>query len=242
MTSADLRPLFLALALAPLAGCGIPSSPAAPDPAPLAAGNINLIFVVSEDLNNNQSGDINPVTANLTSQGLQRSLMMGSYLQQQVLGNKNVTGSYALEPMTHPQTANRYPDLVALETVQQFALLNAVTLDQSTVGPTLYTASKYPPAEPEALWFEAPQRGLCRSAPCRWQPVSRAVGAVLVSPALQRWERETDDGNRSPVGTVLMLCANLTVCEKYETAQTGCDSRKCQTPTATPAKPGVLPV
>ena len=45
-----LRLLFPALVLAPLAGCGAPSSPAAPDPAPLAAGNINLIFVVSDDL------------------------------------------------------------------------------------------------------------------------------------------------------------------------------------------------
>ncbi len=46
---------------------------------------------------------------------------MGSYLQKKVLGNQNVTGIYALEPMTHLQTANNYPDMVALETVQQFA-------------------------------------------------------------------------------------------------------------------------
>jgi hypothetical protein len=139
-----LRLLFPALVLAPLAGCGAPSSPAAPDPAPLAAGNINLIFVVSEDLSNNESGDINPVTANLTSKGLQRTLFMGSYLQQQVLGNENVTGIYALEPMTHLQTANNFPDLVALETVQQFAMLNLVTLDESPAGSSLYTGNSFP--------------------------------------------------------------------------------------------------
>jgi len=41
--------------------------------------------------------------------------------------------------------------------------------------------------EPEALRLLAAQRGLCGIAPCR-QPVARAVGAVVVSPALQRWE------------------------------------------------------
>ncbi len=137
--------LLLVLALVPIAGCGgAPSSPDVPRPAPLASGNINLIFVVSEDLNNNQSGDINPVTANLTGQGLGRALMMGSYLQQTVLGNQNVTAIYALEPMTHLQTADNYPDVVALETVQQFAMLNVATLDESPAGPVLVAANSFP--------------------------------------------------------------------------------------------------
>lgn len=137
--------LLLVLALVPIAGCGgAPSSPDVPSPAPLASGNINLIFVVSEDLNNNQSGDINPVTANLTGQGLGRALMMGSYLQQTVLGNQNVTAIYALEPMTHLQTADNYPDVVALETVQQFAMLNVATLDESPAGPVLVAANSFP--------------------------------------------------------------------------------------------------
>jgi hypothetical protein len=144
MKSANHRPLFLALALIPFAGCGAPYSPVAPEPAPLASGNINLIFVVSEDLTNNASNDINPVTANLTSQGLQRTLLMGSYLHQQVLGNENVTEIYALEPMTHLQTANQFPDLVPLETIQQFAMLNSVMLNQSPSGPVLYTANGFP--------------------------------------------------------------------------------------------------
>ena len=115
-----------------------------PTSSALASGNINLIFVVSEDLNNNESTDINPVTANLTSRGLQRTLLMGSFLKQTVLGNQNVTGIYALEPMTHLQTAGNYPDMVALETVQQFALLNLVTLDESAAGPVLYSGNSFP--------------------------------------------------------------------------------------------------
>ncbi|MGB6728059.1 MAG: hypothetical protein WBE74_19365 [Terracidiphilus sp.] len=144
LKTAGFRFLLLVLQLVPLAGCGDHSSPVAPSPAPLASGNINLIFVVSEDLNNNESGDINPVTANLTGQGLGRTLLMGSYLQKEVLGNQNVTGIYALEPMTHLQTVNDYPDLVALETVQQFALLNVATLDKSPAGPALVAANSFP--------------------------------------------------------------------------------------------------
>jgi len=45
--------------------------------------------------------------------------------------------------------------------------------------------------EPEALWFVAPQRGLCRSDARRQKTVSRAVGAVVASPALQRFQLPT---------------------------------------------------
>ena len=130
-----VRPLFLVLALTLLAGCGGSSDPnatAPPTPAPLSASNLNLIFVVSEDLAYQASGDVNPSTANLTNQGLQRSLLMATFLQQHVLGRKNVTGIYALEPMTHLQTASNYPDMVALETIQQFALLNQITLSSAS--------------------------------------------------------------------------------------------------------------
>ncbi|MGA9480048.1 MAG: hypothetical protein WBV21_19910, partial [Desulfobacterales bacterium] len=89
--------LFLILVLTLLAGCEGDSSN---NDAPLRADNINLIFVVSEDLAYNAPGDINPDTANLTSQGLQRSLLMATYLKEEVLGTKNVTGIYTLEPMT----------------------------------------------------------------------------------------------------------------------------------------------
>jgi hypothetical protein len=116
------------------------------NPAPLSADNINLIFVVSEDLAYQASGDVNPLTANLTSQGLQRSLLMAPFLQQNVLGGENVTGIYALEPMTHLQTTTTgyYPDMVALETIQQFALLNHITLSSDAVGGTFYTGNNYP--------------------------------------------------------------------------------------------------
>ena len=122
--------LFLILALTLLAGCG--SSDSSPNTnAPLSADNINLIFVVSPDLANDPLGDIQPDTANLTNQGLQRSLLMAPYLKQQVLGGNNVTAIYALSPMTHLQNANKYsniPDMTAIGFIQQFALLNQITL------------------------------------------------------------------------------------------------------------------
>ncbi len=119
----DMLALLLILAMALFAGCGGSSSN-----VPLSAANINLIFVASEDLTFNAPGDVDPDTANLTNQGLQRSLLMATALKQQVLGNNNATSIYALEPMTHLQTANNYPDMAALEGIQQFALLNQVTL------------------------------------------------------------------------------------------------------------------
>jgi hypothetical protein len=140
--------LFLILALTLLAGCG--SSDSSPNTnAPLSADNIYLIFVVSPDLANDPLGDIQPDTANLTNQGLQRSLLMAPYLKQQVLGGKNVTAIYALSPMTHPQNANKYsymPDMAAIGFIQQFALLNQITLPVSPPPPptSTYTGNSYP--------------------------------------------------------------------------------------------------
>ena len=132
--------LLLALALAMLAGCngGSTSAPA----APLSADNVNLIFVTSPDLAYHTPGDIHPDTANLTGQGLQRSLLMATYLKQQVLGGKNVTAIYTLTPMTHLQTANEYPDMTAIGFIQQFALLNQFTLP--VAAGTTYTANSFP--------------------------------------------------------------------------------------------------
>jgi hypothetical protein len=131
--------LGMALALALLSGCSVTSQPT---PAPLSATSLNLIFVVSEDLAYQAPGDVNPDTANLTNRGLQRSLLMGTFLKQHVLGGNNVTGIYALEPMTHLQTASNYPDMVALETIQQFAMLNQVTISDGTNPPA--AANSYP--------------------------------------------------------------------------------------------------
>ena len=118
--------LLFVLALALFAGCG-GGNDASPQ-APLSANNINLIFVVSPDLTYNAPGDIQPDTANLTSQGLQRSLLMATYLKTQVLWSNNVTGIYALAPMTHLQTANHYPDMAAIGFIQPFALQNQITI------------------------------------------------------------------------------------------------------------------
>jgi len=134
-----MQSLFLVLALSLFTGCGGSS---ASNPAPLNSGNLNLIFVTSGDLAYHAPGDINPGTANLTNQGLQRSLLMATFLQKQVLGTQNVTGIYALEPMTHLQTGNDYPDMASLETIQQFAMLNQISLSDG-VNPPI-TANSYP--------------------------------------------------------------------------------------------------
>lgn len=113
-------------------------------PVPLSATNLNLIFVVSGDLAYNAPGDVNPQTANLTNQGLNRSLLMATYLQQNVLASENVTGVYALEPMTHLQTASNYPDMAALETIQQFALLNHITISSNATGGDPLSGNSFP--------------------------------------------------------------------------------------------------
>lgn len=137
----NVRLLPPVLALAVLAGCGgSPTNP--PSPAPLSADNLNLVFVVSEDLSYQASGDMNAQTANLTSRGFQRALKMGSFLQQNVLGGQNVNGIFALQPMTHLQTAQQYPDMVPLETIQQFAMLNQITLFHPNDTPV--PASSFP--------------------------------------------------------------------------------------------------
>jgi hypothetical protein len=124
--------LFLILVLTLLAGCEGASGPNTT--AALSADNINLIFVVSPDLAYQAPGDINPDTANLTNQGLQRSLLMATYLKTHLLGTNNVTGIYALAPMTHLQTANNYPDMAAIGFIQQFALLNQITIQGTTAN------------------------------------------------------------------------------------------------------------
>ena len=139
--------LFLVLVLTLLAGCGGNSSSRTNTntTVPLSANNINLVFVVSPDLAYHAPGDINPDTANLTNQGLQRSLLMATYLKKQVLGTKNVTSIYVLEPMTHLQTANNYPDMAAIGYIQQFALLNQITLTGvGGAGSPFYTANSFP--------------------------------------------------------------------------------------------------
>ena len=128
--------IFLTAALIfSLSGCEEDSSP----------GNVNLIFVVSSDLAYNAPGDISQTTANLTGQGLHRSLLMATYLKETVLENANVTSIYALEPMTHLQTANKYPDMTAIGSIQHFALLNQHTVAiPPAAGYSSYTAYSYP--------------------------------------------------------------------------------------------------
>jgi len=137
-----LRSLSLVLILTLLAGfAGAPNSTS----AALDANNVNLIFVVSPDLAYQAPGDVNPDTANLTAQGLQRSLLIASYLKQHVLGGKNVNRIYALEPMTHLQTEAQYPDMAAIGYIHQFAMLNQISLTAlGGYGSPFITANSYP--------------------------------------------------------------------------------------------------
>jgi hypothetical protein len=138
-----VRSLFLVFVLSVLIGCGGGSR--LDSPASLSTGNVNLIFVTSPDLAYQGLGDVNPVTANLSNQGLQRSLLMARFLKQQVLGGNNVTGIYALAPMTHLQTADNYPDMGAIGYIQQFALLNQISLTgRGGPGSPSITANSYP--------------------------------------------------------------------------------------------------
>ena len=136
-----LQSLTLAFALTLFAGCGGDSAPSANTPAPLPTENVNLVFVVSPDLAYHADGDLYRDTANLTSQGLQRSLLMASYLQRQVLGSSTVSRIYALQPMSHRQTANATPDLSALLYIEQFAMQNQITL---TSGQNSTASMGYP--------------------------------------------------------------------------------------------------
>jgi len=143
--------LFVPLILILLTGCGGGSSRSTNSAAQLNADNLNLIFVVSPDLANDPLGDINQDTANLTNQGLQRSLLMASYLKQQLLGTNNVNAIYALEPMTHPQTANNYPDMAAIGFIQQFALLNQATVNGTTANSFPISVSYAPGSAPPGV-------------------------------------------------------------------------------------------
>jgi hypothetical protein len=134
--------LSVTLTLTFSAGCGSAAQPDPLRPAPLDASSLNLIFVVSEDLAYSAPGDLNRTTANLSVRGLQRSLRMATFLQQNVLGTNNVSAIYVVTPTTHPQTPNHYPDMVSMETVQQFALLNQTTL--SIPNNSAVSASSYP--------------------------------------------------------------------------------------------------
>ena len=139
--------LFLALVMTLLTGCGGDSD----QTVPLSADNINLIFVASPDLVYHAPGDVDPSTANLTNQGLQRSLLLGTYLKEQVLGAGNVTAIYTLEPMTHLQTANDYPDMAGIGFIQQFALLNRFTQLGVTANSHPINASYLPGSAPSGV-------------------------------------------------------------------------------------------
>src|ERR1035441_6974069 len=110
--------------------------------------------------------------------------------------------------------------------------------------PILIEESKYPPAQPEALELVAPQRGVCRSAPCRSPPVARAVGVrrgelaprFSVGFAQRTIHLESRrDGAHAPRPSIVS-------CKKKVKTQTRSDFRKCQTFYCHPGKAGGSPV
>ncbi|MDY0164251.1 histidine phosphatase family protein [Desulfobotulus sp.] len=134
-----IRSMFLCFVLMLLPACSGDSN----SNSLLSVDNVNLIFVVSPDMANNTPGDMNPDTASLSNQGLQRSLMMATYLKQQVLGGENVSSIYTISPMSHLQTRDNYPDMAAIGFIQQFALLNQMSSSIDANG-NLYTGNSYP--------------------------------------------------------------------------------------------------
>jgi hypothetical protein len=109
-----------------------------------------------------------------------------------------------MQPRATTRKSARYP--VARESRVTF--YNAKRCFSCFEYPSLPSSKqkKYPPAKPEALWLVAPQSGLDKIAPRRQQLITRAVGAMVISPALQRGETEFNSP-QSPVGTALMPCA-----------------------------------
>ncbi len=86
-----------------------------------------------------------PTPRTSPTRGLNRSLQMASYLKQQVLGGQNVTRIYTLQPMSHLQTAHQYPDMAAIGYIQQFAMLNQISLTAlGGYNSPLYTANSFP--------------------------------------------------------------------------------------------------
>jgi len=148
----------MGLAIPLLAGCGgseslvssttpPPSTPPSSTPAtppPLSGSNVNLIFVLGEDVAFQASGDVNAQTGNLTNQGLNRTLEMGTYLRQTVLGGNNATSIFALQPMSHLQTSANLPDMVSLETIEQFALLNTIAISSNASGGDPLAGNSFP--------------------------------------------------------------------------------------------------
>jgi hypothetical protein len=159
--------LLMVLSMTFLAGYGGDSTSTVS--GALSPDNVNLVFVVSPDLTNNASGDINPDTANLSIQGLNRSLQMATYLKQQVLGGQNVTRIYTLQPMSHLQTANQYPDMAAISYIQQFAMLNQVSLTAlGGYNSPLYTANSSPIGTSYCSTATLPAGVAAPFVPCLW--------------------------------------------------------------------------
>ncbi|MGA7710192.1 MAG: hypothetical protein WCD77_20570, partial [Acidobacteriaceae bacterium] len=139
------RPLLLIFCGMVLLGCGSSSfRPPVANPPALSGAHVNLIFVVSEDLAYQAPGDVSPTTGNLTGQGLARSLSLATFLKTNVLGSANVTGIYTLEQMTHLQTAAALPDMAAIGTIQQFAVMNQATLTIAPGSSVYYTGNSFP--------------------------------------------------------------------------------------------------
>jgi hypothetical protein len=149
---------------------------------------------------------------------------MATFLQQNVLGTNNVTAIYALEPMTHLQTTNHYPDMVALLNMQQFAMLNQITLSSGSNAPlpansyplnASYSTAPVPDGVAEPLYTCPSQSGLppysCQGLDFRDldQANETLVGDIVKAntPGFYVFS--------APWGTVSTLMANINQLEGY---------------------------
>ena len=110
--------------------------------------------------------------------------MMDTFLYQYVMGSQNLSSIYAVEPMTHLQTAEKLPDMAGLEAVQQFSVLNQMTLSSNTSGGRPLRGSEL---SSECL---VQRRILAGSAPTLLHPFARPAKvsiSMMLAAITKRW-------------------------------------------------------
>jgi hypothetical protein len=114
-----------------------------------------------------------------------------------------------------------------IQSAEQFSSSPEINLASAK---NVFTASKYPPAEPEALCFEPLKAAACVRCSCQFPFWVLLVRTIVPKIRIPQWQFGRFSSLRSFVSQ-----------SNIQKQKTGAYSRKCQTVTATPAKPGALP-